>query len=173
MTLPISMMRILKLSSLMLGLALSTDAFAIKEGDMMPSVSIKGADGKSTLDWKGKVTVLNFWATWCDACKVELKEMNLEFKPLFERPDVVVAFVSLDKETQKARKYMEETFGPNGVITQRIAFDEAFEAADRLEVDSFPLTIVLDRSGKVIKIQRGFKEGEASTKALLDAAKSL
>jgi len=152
---------------------LPSRAFAIAEGEVMPTVSIKAADSKSIVDWSGKVTVLNFWATWCDACKVELKEMSEDFASLYKREDVVIRFVSLDKDVEKARAYLEETFGKEGSVTSRIAFDSSFEAAEKLGVDSFPMTIVLDKQGKVVKIQRGFKPGEGSTAAIAKVAASL
>lgn len=148
-------------------------AFAISEGDMMPSVDIKGKDNVGKLDWTGKVTVLNFWATWCDACKVELKEMNTEFAPLHDRKDVLVGYVSLDKDPVKALSYLQEAFGIDAAVTTRIAHDSTFAAADQLGIDSFPMTLVIDRAGKIVKIQRGFKVGEGSTAALLKIAQSL
>lgn len=151
----------------------ASSAIAVTEGEVMPAVEIKSSDGKTPLDWKGKVTVLNFWATWCEACKVELKEMNADFAPLHERKDAVVGYISLDKDPEKAKKYLEETFGASGAVTQHLGHDASFAAADQLGVDSFPMTIVLDKAGKIVKIQRGFKAGEGSTAAILKAAQAL
>lgn len=151
----------------------AASAYAINEGEMMPAVEIKNADLSSNFDWKGKVTVLNFWATWCDACKVELKEMNTEFAALHDRKDVVVGYVSLDKDPEKAKRYLLEAFGADSAVAQRVGHDATFAAADQLGLDSFPMTLVIDKAGKVVKIQRGFKVGEGSTAALLKTAQSL
>ncbi len=156
-----------------MGLCWSASVFAVAEGEMMPAVEIKSADGKTNLNWKGKTTVLNFWATWCEACKVELKEMNADFTKLHARSDAVVGYVSLDKEPEKAKAYLEEVFGKEGPVTKRIAHDSTFAAADKLGVDSFPMTLVIDKTGKIVKIQRGFKEGEGSTKNILKTTESL
>lgn len=150
-----------------------TKVLAVTEGDAMPSVDITSRDGKTKLDWKGKVAVINFWATWCDACKVELKEMNQDFAPLYSRPDVVVGYVSLDKEPAKAREYLMSAFGADANVTKNLAHDETFKAADTLGVDSFPMTLVVDKNGKIVKIQRGFKDGEGSTQAMLKLASGL
>lgn len=161
--------------SLVTALLLSggTQALAVAEGDMMPAVDIITRDGKTKLDWKGKVAVINFWATWCDACKVELKEMNKDFEPLYKRDDVVVGYVSLDKEPAKAREYLTAAFGNDAPVSKNLAHDETFKAADTLGVDSFPMTLVIDKTGKVLKVQRGFKDGEGSTTALLKLAESV
>ncbi|MCX6125591.1 MAG: TlpA disulfide reductase family protein [Proteobacteria bacterium] len=147
--------------------------YGITEGEVMPSVEIKSNDGVSNIDWKGKVTVLNFWATWCDACKIELKEMSTEFSPLHERKDVLVGYVSLDKDPDKARKYLQDTFGLENPVTKRIGHDASFSAADQLGIDSFPMTLIIDRAGKVVKVQRGFKAGAGSTTQLLKTAQGL
>lgn len=148
-------------------------ALAVAEGDIMPAVDITARDGKTKLDWKGKVAVINFWATWCDACKVELKEMNKDFAPLHTRDDVLVGYVSLDKEPEKAREYLMATFGPDALVSKNLAHDQTFKAADTLGVDSFPMTLVIDKNGKIVKIQRGFKDGEGSTQAMLKFASEL
>ena len=164
----------IKLSVLLMSFLIQCpQIFAISEGDLLPQLEIKAKDLKSNLDWKGKVAVINFWATWCEACKVELKEMNQEFKSLHDRADTVVGYVSLDKEPEKAKQYMEEAFGKDSALSAKLAHDASFTAADKLGVDSFPMTLVIDKSGKVVKIQRGFKEGEGSTAAIRKAAESL
>lgn len=148
-------------------------ALAVAEGDMMPAVDITARDGKTKLEWKGKVAVINFWATWCEACKVELKEMNKDFAPLHSRDDVMVGYVSLDKEPEKAREYLTTAFGADALVSKNLAHDQSFKAADTLGVDSFPMTLVIDKNGKIVKIQRGFKDGEGSTQAMLKFANEL
>lgn len=148
-------------------------ALAVVEGDVMPAVDITARDGKTKLDWKGKVAIINFWATWCEACKVELKEMNKDFAPLHSREDVLVGYVSLDKEPEKAREYLTTAFGQDALVSKNLAHDQTFKAADTLGVDSFPMTLVIDKTGKIVKIQRGFKDGEGSTQAMLKFASAL
>ena len=141
-------------------------AFAVAEGEMFPPLEIARVDSKDKLATSGKFTILNFWATWCDACKVELKEMQKEFAKISERPDVVVGYVSLDKDSAKAKQWLVDSFGANSTMVSHLYTDPSFAAADKLGVDSFPMTIVVDKAGKIIKVQRGFKEGQGSTKAL-------
>lgn len=114
-----------------------------------------------------KVTVVNFWATWCEACKVELAEMEKLFTPLFSDKDLVVAFVSLDKEPDKAIAWFKQNVVSPDVMLPRLYGDATFKLAEALEVDSFPLTLVIGRDGKVAFVQRGFKEGDGSTEKLV------
>ena len=148
----------------------SSPAWAVKVGDVLPKISVADRDGKSAEPWTGKPTLINFWATWCDACKVELKEMESELKSL--GADHQAVFVSLDKEPDKARKYFNGEFKNNSGMSENLYHDAAFKLADSLGVESFPMTLVVDATGKVIKIQDGFKSGSGSTAALFETLKS-
>lgn len=115
----------------------------------------------------GKVTLVNFWATWCEACKVELAEMEKLLAPQLAHKDLNVAFVSLDKERDKAVAWFKQNLANPGAMLPRLYSDAQFKLAERLEVDSFPLTLVIGRDGKVVYVQRGFKEGEGSTEKIV------
>ena len=145
----------------------ATSALAVKVGDTLPKIEVKDPSGKPTQPWAGKVTLINFWATWCDACKVELREMDKELAKV--SPDHKVVFVSLDKDPAKAKDYIAKEFKGSPAMQASLHSDEAFKLADALGLESFPMTLVVDQSGKVIKIQEGFKEGTGSTAALFEA----
>lgn len=147
-------------------LALNQPAFAIKVGDVLPKISVKSHDGAAAEPWSGKPSLINFWATWCDACKVELKEMSEELKKI--SPESKVIFVSLDKESSKAKEWMAKEFKANPGMVENLYYDDSFKMADALGVESFPMTLIVDAKGKVLKIQDGFKEGTGSTEALFE-----
>lgn len=150
-------------------LGFSMPAFAVKVGDVLPKLLVQDESGKSLQPWAGKQTLINFWATWCDACKVELKEMAGELKNL--PADRQVVFVSLDKEPKKAKEYFSKEFKADAPMLSSLFYDASFQMADALGVESFPLTLVVDGTGKVIKVQDGFKPGTGSTEALFEALK--
>jgi thiol-disulfide isomerase/thioredoxin len=149
------------------GLVMTAEsAWAVKVGDLMPKISVKGQDGAMSEPWAGKPTLINFWATWCEACKVELKEMSEEMKKA--PASVRVVFVSLDKDPAKAKDWMSREFKSNAAMIENLFYDDQFKLPDALGVESFPMTLVVDSAGNVLKIQEGFKEGTGSTKALFD-----
>ncbi len=157
----------LKVFAAGLGLLLiSQSALAVKVGDVLPKIAVKGHDGASAEPWTGKVSLINFWATWCDSCKVELKEMSGELKKISS--DSKVVFVSLDKESAKAKEWMAKEFKANPAMVDNLFYDDSFKLADALGVESFPMTLIVDATGKVLKIQDGFKEGAGSTEALFE-----
>ncbi len=148
------------------GLLISQSALAVKVGDVLPKLTVKAGDGTMAQPWSGKPALINFWATWCESCKVELKEMADELK---KKPDsAAVVFVSLDKESAKAKDWMAREFKDQSAMVENLFYDESFKLADTLGVESFPMTLVVDAQGKVLKIQDGFKEGTGSTAALFD-----
>ncbi len=156
-------------------IAFSGISYGIAEGDFFPKVEIaKNEKGKFHSDMlKGKVTVVNFWATWCEACKVELKEMQQDFASLLKEKDFQFMFVSLDKDPSKASTWVRENMKDAESFLEYLYQDPEFSTADSLNVDSFPMTFVIGKDGKIIKIQRGFKEGEGSTRQIAEAVQGI
>ena len=141
-------------------------ARAVVDGDVLPKLNVpkyQGGGELSNASLEGKVTLVNFWATWCAACKVELVEMEEQLKPLFAEKDVQVAFVSLDKDPEKAAEWFQGHLKDPKALLDHLYNDSKFEVADSLKVDSFPMTLIIGRDGKVAHVQHGFKEGEGST----------
>lgn len=152
----------------------ATNAMAINQGDVFPAIKAPG-EGK-TLDaeaMKGKVTLINFWATWCEACKVELKEMEHKFSQFDLNKDVNIAFISVDKEPAKAKDWVRDNLATPKFVGERLYMDSKFEVAETLGVDSFPITVIIDQNNKVHFIQRGFKEGDQTTEKMVTMIRDL
>jgi len=153
----------------------ATKASAVETGDILPEISVKHIEA-GQLDLaklNGKVTVINFWATWCAACKVELKEMEEQFKVFADDQDFHAAYVSLDKDPKKAVEWFGNNLKDPTQMLKSLYSDASFQSAEKLKVDSFPMTFVIDKSGKVAKIHEGFKEGENSTEDIVKAVGAL
>ncbi len=96
-----------------------------KEGGLAPDFSITTDQGRkvSLSSFGGKVLVLNFWATWCAPCVQEIPSLS-EFQKEFANSGVVVVAVSVDKNQQKYRAFLdrihvsfETARDPNGDIS--------------------------------------------------------
>jgi thiol-disulfide isomerase/thioredoxin len=135
--------------------------FAIRR-TMTPAApfSIDGSDGKRIVssDLRGRVVVLDFWATWCPACRRELPEIDKLYRRFQSSPDVLVWAVDVNSggETPaKAADFLRQ----HGYILP-VAFDSS-NAADGLLSDSgFPSLIVLDKSGRIRLIHTGYDGSE-------------
>lgn len=149
-----------------------TSSFAIDTGDMFPNIKIKPyLEKEKTFTpsmLQNKITLINFWATWCDACKIELKEMKKLFTPLLSNKKFQFLFVSLDKDPENASIWVKENLGTDKKFLSYLYIDPEFKAADKFNIESFPMTVIIDEKGKIIKIQNGFEEGKGLTKKLLE-----
>ena len=116
-------------------------------GFVLPIVTQQGGLGDAfTLEsTKGKVTVLDFWATWCNPC---LKAMPHLEKLQKDFPEIVVVTINID-DFKEARSIFNE----KGYKLTLVAGDQA--TSQRYGVDAIPHTVVIDREGRVRRVVRG------------------
>lgn len=162
-------------SAWMLGVWGAAPAHAVDVGESLAGISLKAVQGDELKGeaFTGKITLVNFWATWCAACKVELLEMEEQLAAKMADKDFQVAFVSLDKEPEKATEWFRSHLKAPEKMMPHLYSDAQFELADKLGVDSFPMTIIIGRDGKVAHVQKGFKEGQGSTDQLVKLSEGL
>jgi cytochrome c biogenesis protein CcmG/thiol:disulfide interchange protein DsbE len=119
-------------------------------------------------DFKGRVTVLNFWASWCVPCAEETPWF-IEFQQKYGRDGLAVIGVSLDDDGWKSVKPF---IGGMGVNYRMVLIDSRIA---RLYggLEALPVTVVIDRSGRVAATYVGLighDEFEGSIRAMLDEA---
>ena len=80
----------------------------VQEGDRAPAFSVRTDQGQEITPehFGGKVLVLNFWATWCAPCLTEIPSLN-EFQHKFGEKGVVVLAVSVDKNSDKYKRFLQ------------------------------------------------------------------
>ena len=167
----------LLLSMMLLSVAIvSSYAYsAVKKGETYPSVkiaNIKGSKKLSKETLKGKITIINFWATWCASCKVELKEMASKFKSLESNKNFQFALVSVDQDPKKAHDWLTKNKGLLGRdLTPKLFVDPKFELTEELEIDQWPYTIIVNEQGKVIYSHGGYKKGNGAVDKMKKIAK--
>lgn len=117
--------------------------------------TLTGLDGGklSLADLKGKVVVLDFWATWCAPCREE-HPLFLQVRQRFAgSPDVVFLSIDTDENRQAVKPFVEKAGWSAPVY-----FEDGLSSA--LAVMSLPSTIVFGRDGQVFSRMTGFVAGQ-------------
>jgi thiol-disulfide isomerase/thioredoxin len=147
---------------------------ALRPRRVVPAVRLIGLDGASTdfAAWRGSVVLLNFWATWCPACRTELP--NLERLQALSGEDVRVAAISTDREGRAAVLPYLRALGIKKLAIyldpdQRLARPADSGTNAPFALYGMPITYVIDRSGRIVGYLVGGADWtSAAARALLD-----
>jgi thiol-disulfide isomerase/thioredoxin len=121
-------------------------------GKQAPVWEVKDAQGKTfrSSDVKGKVAVVNFWATWCGPCRAEIPNL-IELQKRYGPEGLVIVGISLDEEGAAVVEPFIKRLGVNyPVVIGTKAVDEAFGG-----VEAIPAVFVIDRDGKIVSQHEG------------------
>ena len=112
-----------------------------------PNFTLKTLDGKkiSLSDFRGKYVFLNFWATWCFPCRVEMPSMEKLYQEFKSSPFQMVA-VSLDRQGEKIVRPFVNDKGFNFMIL----LDENNSTVDTYGVSGIPSTLIISPEGNII-----------------------
>ena len=146
-------------------------------GHLLPLVELKGLTGTDETvtrdDLKGRVVLINFWATWCGPCRDELPQIAKLHKDFHGLPDVKVLAVSVgpadsDEDLQDLKNTTADllsllkvdlpTYADPGDLTRK-AFEGIGETLGRSGVSGVPTTVVLDRNGIIRGVWVGYDAG--------------
>jgi thiol-disulfide isomerase/thioredoxin len=130
-------------------------------GAPAPAIRVESMSGKALAldDYRGKVVLLDVWASWCGPCKQELPMLDDMAKRLRgQGVDVEVLAVSVDQERANVVKFLKAR--PRWSLT--IAHDPKGEIADRFSPEKMPTSYVIDREGIVRYVNSGFEPSDAA-----------
>jgi len=131
------------------------DSTGVRVAKAPPDFTLKDAAGKriSLSDFKGKVVLLNFWATWCGPCKVEIPWF-IEFEKQYQAQGFTVFGVSMDEDGWKViSPYVAEHHVNYPVVLGDEEVNKLYGG-----IDALPTTLVIGRDGKVAAIYQGLPE---------------
>lgn len=132
---------------------------AENEKAMAPDMAVYDRDGKEVhlSDYIGKPIVLNFWASWCGPCQMEMPDFNEKYQELGEEVQfLMINMTDGSRETvEKASAFIEEQGYGFPVF-----YDTEFDAANTYGASSLPTTFFIDAQGKVTAQAKGAIDGE-------------
>ncbi len=128
-----------------------------------PAWKLKDLEGKTVqlADFKGKVVILDFWATWCPPCRAEIPGFVALAKK-YGAQGLAVVGVALDQGGEGLVKRFVKEQGVNYPVV--LGDDEVVKAFGGIE--AIPTTFVLDRSGRIVSHHVGFTDRKEFVKEI-------
>ena len=129
----------------------------INKGDKAPDFTVEMVNGeKITLSkLKGKVVLINFWATWCPPCRQEMTHVQKEIIDHFKGQDFVFLPISRGE-----KKEVVEAFREKQGYTFPMGLDPTQEIYKKYASNYIPRNFVVGKDGKVIYVSVGFEPAE-------------
>jgi thiol-disulfide isomerase/thioredoxin len=126
----------------------SSASFVNGDDNKAPDFTLENVDGKkvSLSDYKGKVVIVDFWATWCPPCRRGIPDLiDLQKK---YKDQLAVIGISLDRENTKAGV---PAFVDKMGINYPVVYFNDKVINDFGGVSAIPTTFIIDRSGNIVK----------------------
>jgi thiol-disulfide isomerase/thioredoxin len=135
---------------------LSTRSGMLEIGNPAPSFTLPDLGGRrvSLEQYRGKVVLLDFWATWCGPCRMIMPVLENLQK---EYPDsLVLLAINLQESRDEVREFMRE----QGLHSQ-VLLDEEGSVGSQYGAEAIPLQVLIDQNGIVRDILTGFSSSQA------------
>lgn len=139
---------------------LGTDAIVAAQeiGKPAPNFELTDIDGKKVKlsEFRGKVVLLNFWATWCGPCKAEMPSLNSLYLAMRDKEFIILA-ISVDASEKPVKSFMSE---------KKIAFPVLMDKDKEISFDLYgvagiPVSFLLDKNGIVTEKFMGEREWDS------------
>lgn len=120
-----------------------------------PDFTLKSLDGPALrlAEQRGQVVVVNFWASWCAPCKVEMPHLN-KLADKYRDTGVVLLGVNVDDDPAKAAAEARKLG-----IRFPVLLDTAKQVSRAYRLDAMPTTVLVDRDGQVRYVHQGYRAG--------------
>ena len=128
-------------------------------GETAPEFSLRDINGQevSLSDYKGKVVLVNFWATWCGPCKLEMPHLDKMDRELEEKGFEVISISTDDARASSKVKPLVKRggYGFTVLLDKDTTVVSQYNPAKTL-----PYNVLIDRAGNIHKVYQGYNPGD-------------
>lgn len=128
-------------------------------GTNAPDFTLKTLNGPNMRlqEQRGKVVLVNFWATWCGPCRKEMPHLN-RIADKYRSAGLVLMGVNVDDDVRKAADVAGKLN-----VNFPVLLDTDKSVSKLYDLNSMPSTMVIDRAGRVRYLHRGYQDGYENT----------
>ncbi|PKH08015.1 TlpA disulfide reductase family protein [Moritella sp. Urea-trap-13] len=143
-------------TSVVISLIFSTLTFAENKVIQAPTFNLPGVDNTQVnlADYRGKVVLVDFWASWCTPCIRSFPWMDEMVAKYGEQGFEIIA-INMDQEAVLAKKFLQRY--PNNLT---IAFDPQGTVAEQYKIMGLPNSFILNKKGEIVYKHVGFRLSE-------------
>ena len=137
-------------------LAISLPALAGPPAGPAPAFTLAAKSGGevSLAQYKGQVVMINFWASWCGPCRQEMPLLESIYKK-YNKMGFTMLGVNVEPDSNAANEWLKAT-----PVSFPILYDRDSKVSKLYDVAGMPSTVIIDRSGKLRVLHRGYKPGD-------------
>ena len=129
---------------------------AVAVNDKAPDFTLKSLQGANLRldEYRGKVVLINFWASWCGPCRQEMPLLD-RIHQRYSDAGFAVLGVNVEGTVAPAKETAEHAH-----VTFPVLIDENQKVSGLYDLESMPSTVVVDRDGVIRYVHHGYKPGD-------------
>ena len=156
-----------RIAVIVAALTLSLPTLAGSPSGPAPAFTLASRAGQavSLAQYKGQVVMLNFWASWCGPCRQEMPLLESIYKK-YNKMGFTMIGVNVEPDSNAANEWLKAT-----PVSFPILYDRDSKVSKLYDVSGMPSTVIIDRSGKLRVLHRGYKPGDENE--YLDSIRTL
>jgi len=122
-----------------------------------PDFTLRQIDGPNLRlgEQRGRVVMVNFWATWCGPCRVELPHLQ-RLSDKYRASGFTVLAINIDEDPHKAARLAQQLG-----MRFPVLLDTGKQVSRTYDLNAMPSTVLVDRDGRVRHVHRGYRDGYA------------
>ncbi|MBT4838158.1 MAG: TlpA family protein disulfide reductase [Methylococcales bacterium] len=135
-------------------LSIQSTVYAVSVGERAPIFNLTTFESEKRInlsDYRGKVILLDFWASWCTSCRQAFPVLN-SFHHQFKAKDFKILAINVDEDPKDGKHFLRRYSADFTVLSDPLAI-----TPEKYQLKAMPMSFIIDRDGIVRKVKVGFK----------------